>query len=91
MYVRLVALVAGLLLPAAAVLAQAKRPDWDQQKAVALVKQLIAQEERGDFGWDKIAWQTDPEKAVALARQEQKPIFLFFFLKKNVGPAAAPC
>ena len=36
-------------------------------------------------------WQTDPEKASALAQKDQKPIFVYFFLKRNVGPAAAPC
>ncbi len=67
-----------------------KRPEWDQKKAVEKVKQLIALEEKGQ-AWDKIAWQTDPAKAAALAKKEQKPIFVFFFLKKNVGPATAPC
>ena len=69
----------------------AKRPDWDQKKAVEMVKGLVAQEDKGDFDWDKIDWKTDPIKAAALAQKEQKPIFVYFFLKKNVGPAAAPC
>ena len=68
----------------------AKRPEWDQKKAVEKVKQLIAQEETGQ-PWDKIAWKTDPAEAAALAQKEQKPIFVFFFLKKNVGPVGAPC
>ena len=67
-------------------------PDWDQKKAVEKVKCILALEAKGDmFSWDKIAWKTDPAEAAALARKEQKPIFVFFFLKKNVGPAAAPC
>ena len=69
----------------------AKRPDWDQKKAVQKVKDLIALEEKGDLPWDKIAWQTDPDKASALAQKEQKPVFVYFFLKRNVGPATAPC
>ena len=69
----------------------AKRPDWDQKKAVKMVKGVVAQEEKGDFAWDKIAWKTDPAKAAALAQKEQGPIFVYFFVKKNVGPAAAPC
>ena len=69
----------------------AKRPDWDQKKAVEMVKGLVAQEEKGEFDWDKIDWKTDPAEAAALAQKEQKPIFVYFFLKKNVGPAAAPC
>ncbi len=87
-----------LVLPAFAVLflgnavAQepAKRPTWDQKKAAEKVKRIIALEAKGQ-PWDKIAWQTDPAKAAALAKKEQKPIFVFFFLKKNVGPATAPC
>ena len=73
------------------VAAQEKRPEWDQKKAAKLVKGLIALEEKGDLPWDKIAWQTDPVKAAALAKKESKPIFVFFFLKKDAGPANAPC
>ena len=68
----------------------AKRPEWDQKKAVEKVKGIIALEEKG-LAWDKVAWQTDPAKAAALAKEQQKPIFVFFFLKKNAGPATAPC
>ena len=68
----------------------AKRPEWDQKEAEARVKKVLALEGKG-LDWDKIAWQTDPAKAAALARKEKKPVFVFFFLKKNVGPAAAPC
>ena len=71
--------------------AQEKRPDWDQKKAAERVKGIIALEEKGDLPWDKIAWQTDPVKAAALAQKEGKPIFVFFFLKKDAGPANAPC
>ena len=77
------------LLPAFA-LAQEKRPDWDQKKATEIVKGIVALEEKGDLPWDKIAWQTDPAKAAALAQKEGKPIFVFFFLKKDAGPANAP-
>ena len=68
-----------------------KRPEWDQKKAVEKVKRLIALEEKGELPWDKIAWKTDPAEAAALAQKEQKPIFVFFFLKKDIGPANAPC
>lgn len=84
-------LLAGLCAVTASGQQPAKRPEWDQKKAVQKVKDVIALEEKGDFPWDKIAWQTDPEKASALAQKEQKPIFVYFFLKRNVGPAAAPC
>jgi hypothetical protein len=69
----------------------AKRPEWDQKKAVETVKKVIALEDKNDLPWDKIAWQTDPAKAAALAETDQKPLFVFFFLKKNVGPDTAPC
>ncbi len=94
MYARNLLTVAALaaLCPAFALGEEpAKRPDWDQKKAVEIVKGFVAQEEKGDFDWDKIAWKTDSAEAAALARKEQKPIFVYFFLKKNVGPAAAPC
>jgi len=71
--------------------AQDKRSDWDQKKALEKVKGLIALEEKGELPWDNIAWLTDPAKAAALAQKEQKPIFVFFFLKKDIGPANAPC
>lgn len=67
-----------------------KRPEWDQKKAVEKVKGIIALEEK-ELAWDKIAWQTDPAKAAALAKEQQKPIFVFFFLKKDAGPVTAPC
>jgi hypothetical protein len=86
-----VVLLAGLGAVMASGEEPAKRPEWDQKKAVQKVKDLIALEEKGEFPWDKIAWQTDPAKASALAQKEQKPIFVYFFLKRNVGPAAAPC
>ena len=67
------------------------RPKWDQEEAVRRVKAITAKEAAGEFDWDKVAWMTDPAKAVELARKEQKPIFLYFFLKGDIGPAAAPC
>ena len=92
MYVRalLIAALAACMAPGFTA-AQEKRPDWDQKKAAEKVKGLLALEEKGDLPWDKIAWQTDPAKAAAQAQKEGKPIFVFFFLKKDVGPANAPC
>lgn len=86
-----VAGVAALLLPAIAFSRQqAGRPEWDQKKAVQTVQKIKEREAKGQ-PWDKIAWTTSAEQAIARARREQKPIFVYFFLKKNVGPAAAPC
>ena len=89
----LIIAVASVLLGSASAQADepAKRPEWDQKKAVEKLNNMLAVEEEGKLPWDDIAWQTDPAKAAALAQKEQKPIFIYFFLKKNVGPAAAPC
>lgn len=91
----------GIILPAAGLaflltltscssLSQA-RPRWDQKEAVRKVKAVKNQEEAGALDWDKIPWHSDPDEAARIAAREQKPIFVFFFLRKNVGPAAAPC
>lgn len=79
------------LIPTLLQAQESKERKWDQKKAVSIIKNLIEQENNGDFAWDNIDWMKDPEKAVARAKKEQKPIFVFLFLKKKVGPAAAPC
>ena len=66
------------------------RPEWDQQKATAMVQKIIATEEKQGQPWDKIAWMTNVSAAVARAQKEAKPIFLYFSVIKG-GPAAAPC
>lgn len=63
---------------------------WDQAKAVAKVQQVIEVEKRGR-PWDETAWLTDPAKALDRARAERKPVFVFFYLAKPVGPPSAPC
>ena len=68
-----------------------ERPEWDQEKAIKTVKAVIALEERGELPWDDINWETDAEKVAKQAEKEQKPIFVFLYLKKDVGPADAPC
>lgn len=65
------------------------RPHWDQKKAVEMVKKTTEREEKGR-PWNDIAWLTDVDAAVARAQKENKPIFVYFFVKKG-GPAAAPC
>lgn len=84
--------IAILVLTTQPALAQTAetRPEWDQQKAVALVRQAIAVEENEGQPWDRIAWLTDANAAIARAQQENKPIFLYFYVTKG-GPAAAPC
>ena len=86
------AVVGSAMIAAAGANAQEtpKRANWDQKKAVEIVKKIVALEEAGT-PWDKIAWKTDVAEAIKLAEKEQKPIFVFFFLKKNVGPVGAPC
>ncbi len=88
----LLAVVGLTLLLPAALQGQpvSKRPEWDQQAAVEKVKSVLQREKQGQ-PWDKIAWLTNVEEAVARAQKEQKPLLVYLFLKKNVGPAAAPC
>ncbi|MEM6278930.1 MAG: hypothetical protein AAF733_05585 [Verrucomicrobiota bacterium] len=69
----------------------AERQDWDQEKAEAKVREVLAVEATGKLPWDDIAWETDPDAAVRRAQEEGKPLFLFLFLKKDVGPPEAPC
>lgn len=78
------------LLLAFPLVGSAQRPEWDQKKAVEKVQRILALEKSGQ-PWNDIAWMTDADKAVARARKEQKPIFVYLFLKKNVGPKTAPC
>ncbi|BDS06826.1 hypothetical protein NT6N_18660 [Oceaniferula spumae] len=79
------------LLKIMGALADKDRPVWDQQKAEAILADLIKKENAGDFAWEKIPWETDAKKAAARAKKEQKPILTYIFLKRDVGPAAAPC
>ena len=84
-------LVISVFFASSADAQKAMRPAWDQKQAVEKVKGILAIEERGDQPWNKIAWKTDAAEVAALAGKEQKPIFVFFYLKKAVGPANAPC
>lgn len=83
-------LVVFLLVRAARGEESAPRPVWNQDKAVEIVQKCVDLEAHGQ-PWDKIAWMEDVPAAVARAKKEDKPLFVYFFLKKNVGPAAAPC
>ena len=86
------AALAVLVAIAAAISAiGSERPRWDQEEAVERVRAVIAQEKRGEFAWDKIAWHTDAERVAKLAENEGKPIFVYLYLKKDIGPKAAPC
>ena len=80
-----------ILLKIIGAFADKDRPVWNQEKAEAILNGIIAEEDKGNFAWDKIAWETDVQKAVARARKEQKPIFSYLFLKRDVGPKNAPC
>ena len=85
------ALGISVILTSSAISQEAKRPAWDQKQAVEKVKSILATEEKGELPWDKIAWKTDAAEAAALAGKDQKPIFVFLYLKKAIGPANAPC
>lgn len=67
-----------------------ERAAWDQEKAKAKV-QLVLEVEATGQPWENIPWEMDPEVAAQRAAEEQKPIFVFFFLKKDSGPPEAPC
>ena len=79
-----------LFVPSLASAQQAKKSrKWDQKVAVAKVKSLLKMETEGT-PWNNIPWVRDPNKAVELAKQQNKPIFVYFYLKKNLGPVADP-
>jgi hypothetical protein len=63
---------------------------WDQSKAKSKVANVLKVEQTGE-PWDKIPWLTDPDKAVEQANRDDKPVFVFFYLAKKVGPPSAPC
>lgn len=81
-----VTMIAAMLLSASAE-AQSRR--WDQDKAREKLKRVLAVEAQGQ-PWNKIAWLTDPAKAVEQARKTDRPLLVYFYLRKNVGPAADP-
>ncbi len=67
------------------------RQNWNQEEAAKRVQSVITQEEANDFRWDKIDWLVDAKLAASRAQAEHKPILLYFFLKGDAGPKAAPC
>lgn len=78
-----IALMAGALVGAPA-------QEWDQVKAREKVRQVLEIESAGQ-PWDRIPWLTDPKAAAAEAKRRDRPIFVFFYLAKQPGQAAAPC
>jgi len=62
---------------------------WDQAKGEQLVEKTLAVEKQGT-DWDRIPWSTDVDAVVAQAQQEDKPIFVYWYVKAG-GPATAPC
>ncbi len=82
-----IALVACFILCAQAF----GRQSWNQEEAVRRVQSVITQEEANDFRWDKIDWLVDAKLAASRSQAEHKPILLYFFLKGDIGPKAAPC
>jgi hypothetical protein len=63
---------------------------WDQAEARRRVERVLAVERQGQ-PWDAIPWETDPARATQRARESGRPLFVFFFLKKDTGPTTAPC
>lgn len=94
---RLTALFAGacfvlcvLLLASAIAADRAVRPEWNQSKAVSIVERML-EVERSGTPWDAIAWHEAEQIAVDRAVREQKPLLVFYYLRKDVGPPEAPC
>ncbi|MGF1583252.1 MAG: hypothetical protein ACFCD0_28365 [Gemmataceae bacterium] len=82
--------VVALLVPGMTSAQQAKkRRQWDQKEAVAKVKASLEMEKVGQ-PWNDIPWLNDIDKAAALAKKQNKPLFVYFYLKKNLGPATDP-
>lgn len=78
------------MLTAARLVAQEKSPrKWDQAKGKKLVEKTLAVEKQGS-SWDKIKWSTNVNEVVAKAKKEDKPIFVYWYVKAG-GPAKAPC
>lgn len=63
---------------------------WDQTEAKRRVQRVLDIEKSGQ-PWDKIAWRGNVADAEAEAKRTGKPLFVYFYLKKSAGPAAAPC
>lgn len=80
----------GLCLAGISLTADERAP-WDQEKAEQTVNEVLILEKAGKKPWDEINWETDPTAAVERSRRENKPLFLFLFMKKDVGPPDAPC
>jgi hypothetical protein len=63
---------------------------WDQTEARRRVQRVLEIEKSGR-PWDRTRWRKSATEAEAESRATGKPLFLYFYLRKNVGPAAAPC
>ncbi|MEM0970799.1 MAG: hypothetical protein AAF191_02880 [Verrucomicrobiota bacterium] len=63
---------------------------WNQEKAKAKVQHVLDLEEQGLL-WDAIPWIADPALAASKAARLDKPIFIFLYLKTEIGPPEAPC
>lgn len=63
---------------------------WDQEAARQKVQATLDLEKTGQ-PWNDIDWMTSIEEAESMARKEDKPVFVFVFLRKPVGPKEAPC
>ena len=69
----------------------APKREWNQDEALTRVQEVLEIEKSGDLPWDNIAWETDAAKAIERSTKENKPLFVYMFLKKDIGPANAPC
>lgn len=63
---------------------------WDHDEALRKVWNVLETEAAGQ-PWDDIKWRIDPAAAAEEAQETGRPILVYFFLQKDVGPEAAPC
>ena len=83
--------VLALAFCLSAVASAEDRPAWDQGRAVAKVQQVLDVEAAGR-AWNDIAWVTDAATAACRAKAENRPILVWFYLRKEAtGPRDAPC
>ena len=68
----------------------AEEARWDQEAAKKRVQAVLDLEEQGR-PWDDISWLTSVKKVEEEAKRQNKPVFIFVFLKTDVGPKDATC
>lgn len=77
----------GLVL--SLLLARVDPVEWDQERAKAFVRSVLAVEAKGQ-PWDRIKWSKDEDEVIESARRQNLPILVFWYVAKQ-GPSLVPC